>query len=411
MKTNSCLEIPSIISVLVLFSLLFSPIFSLVNFREENENTMAGNKSKNMKLINDHLRKINKPFVKSIKSPDGDIIDCVLFHLQPAFDLPELKNKISMMVQPELPKEDYHKTGTNPEIKQLWSLKGESCPNGTIPIKRTSAGDILKTNSIPKFGKKFSRKDTQPTPGHEHSIGYVREGEFYGAKAILNVWKPNVTGLDFSLSQIWVVADVPTRPINTIEVGWHVYPNANSDNLPRLFALWTPDGYRSGCYNMLCPGFVQTNSKVCLGASIKPISTYNGKQYEIALLIWKDPNSKDWWLRVGTEVIGFWPAELFTDLHDRANRIDYGGEVYSATYSGTHTSTQMGSGHFQDEGYKKAAFARNLEMVDQDNYLREVSNLNIFVEKPNCYGINNGHSDAWGNYIFFGGPGYNPNCL
>ncbi|KAJ0763294.1 putative neprosin activation peptide [Helianthus annuus] len=69
-----------------------------MNFREENETTMAGNKSKNMKLINDHLRKINKPFVKSIKSPDGDIIDCVLFHLQPAFDLPELKNKISVMV-------------------------------------------------------------------------------------------------------------------------------------------------------------------------------------------------------------------------------------------------------------------------------------------------------------------------
>ncbi|MFS7892314.1 putative neprosin [Helianthus anomalus] len=223
MKTNSCLEIPSNISVLVLFSLLFSPIFSLVNFREENETTMAGNKSKNMKLINDHLRKINKPFVKSIKSPDGDIIDCVLFHLQPAFDLPELKNKISVMVQPELPKEHDHKAGTNPEIKQLWNLKGESCPNGTIPIKRTSAGDILRTNSIPKFGKKYSRNDVPPTPGHEHSIGSVREGEFYGAKAILNVWKPNVIGLDFSVSQIWVVAHVPTRPVNTVEVGWHLF--------------------------------------------------------------------------------------------------------------------------------------------------------------------------------------------
>ncbi|KAF5793586.1 putative neprosin [Helianthus annuus] len=410
MKTNSCLEIPSNISVLVLFSLLFSPIFSSMNFREENETTMAGNKSKNMKLINDHLRKINKPFVKSIKSPDGDIIDCVLFHLQPAFDLPELKNKISVMVQPELPKEHDHKAGTNPEIKQLWNLKGESCPNGTIPIKRTSAGDILRTNSIPRFGKKYSRNDVPPTPGHEHSIGSVREGEFYGAKAILNVWKPNVIGLDFSVSQIWVVAHVPTRPVNTVEVGWHVFPNVYKDNLPRLFAFWTPDGYQSGCYNLECPGFIQINPNVCLGASIKPISTYNGKQYEIALLIWKDPNSGDWWLRVGTEVIGFWPAELFTDLQDRANRIDYGGEVYAESL-GKHTSTQMGSGHFPDEGFGKAAFARNLEMVDQDNYLNEVSNLNLYAEKANCYGINNGHSDAWGNYIFFGGPGYNPNCL
>ncbi|MFS7892313.1 putative neprosin [Helianthus anomalus] len=191
---------------------------------------------------------------------------------------------------------------------------------------------------------------------------------------------------------------------------WQVFPNVYKDNLPRLFAFWTPDGYQSGCYNLECPGFIQINPNVCLGASIKPISTYNGKQYEIGLLIWKDPNSGDWWLRVGTEVIGFWPAELFTDLQDRANRIDYGGEVYAESL-GKHTSTQMGSGHFPDEGFGKAAFARNLEMVDQDNYLNEISNLNIYAEKPNCYGINNGHSDAWGNYIFFGGPGYNPNCL
>ncbi|KAI3730901.1 hypothetical protein L1987_62081 [Smallanthus sonchifolius] len=379
------------------------------HFQEENGASTTSDNSKKMKLIDARLRKINKPFVKSIKSPGGDIIDCVLFHLQPAFDLPELSGK-RLLIPPELPK-GHDDAGKNPEIKQLWNSKGESCPNGTIPIRRTSASDILRSISHSKSRKKYSRKDILvSTGGHEHAIGYVTQGEFYGTKAILNVWEPNVTEYDFSLTQIWVIVDVPTRPVNTIEAGWHIYPNVHKDNLPRLFTYWTPNGYRSGCYNMVCPGFVQTNEKVCLGAAIDPISTYNGQQYDVAFMISKDPKSGDWWLTVGSEVMGYWPATLFTDLRDHALTIQYGGEVYSPN-SSQHTSTQMGSGHFQDEGFGKAAYVRNLEVVDQDNKLNAVKDLQLLADKPNCYGVNNGYSDAWGNYIYFGGPGYNPNCL
>lgn len=38
------------------------------------------------------LKQLNKPALKSIKSEDGDIIDCVLITSQPAFDHPLLKN-------------------------------------------------------------------------------------------------------------------------------------------------------------------------------------------------------------------------------------------------------------------------------------------------------------------------------
>ncbi|MFS7991306.1 hypothetical protein Hanom_Chr12g01069241 [Helianthus anomalus] len=93
----SCLDISTIIFVFVLFS-LFSSIFSSNNFREENESSMpAGDKLNDMEMISAHLRKINKPFVKSFKSPDGDVIDCVFFHLQPAFDIPELRATMSLV--------------------------------------------------------------------------------------------------------------------------------------------------------------------------------------------------------------------------------------------------------------------------------------------------------------------------
>ncbi|XP_021999374.1 uncharacterized protein LOC110896219 [Helianthus annuus] len=366
----------------------------------------AGEKLNAMEMINAYLRKINKPFVKSFKSPDGDVIDCVFFHLQPAFDIPELREKMSLSL-PELPKGHDHIAGNNLEIKQLWNSKGESCPNGTIPIRRTSASDII---SISKFGKKYSRKDIPGKSSHEHAIGYVDEGEFYGAKALLNVWKPTVIGNDFSLSQIWVLSNIRGRLANSVEAGWHVNPSENIDGLPRLFTFWTPNGYRSGCYNMLCPGFVQTSRTISLGAAISPISTYNGEQYDAAFMIWKDPKSENWWLKVGNEVIGYWPASLFTDLRNHATLIEYGGEVYSGS-SGKHTSTQMGSGHFPDEGLGKAAYARNLEVVDRANNLNPASNLQLYTDKPNCYGVTKGYGGVWHNYIYFGGPGYNPKCL
>ncbi|RWR73616.1 hypothetical protein CKAN_00191200 [Cinnamomum micranthum f. kanehirae] len=45
------------------------------------------------------LKHLNKPAVKSIKSEDGDIIDCVDIFKQPAFDHPLLKNHTIQVLQ------------------------------------------------------------------------------------------------------------------------------------------------------------------------------------------------------------------------------------------------------------------------------------------------------------------------
>ncbi|CAH9071087.1 unnamed protein product [Cuscuta europaea] len=51
----------------------------------------AINETEKMKAVHALLKKINKPAMKTIHSPDGDIIDCVAYHQQPAFDDPLLK--------------------------------------------------------------------------------------------------------------------------------------------------------------------------------------------------------------------------------------------------------------------------------------------------------------------------------
>ncbi|MED6180693.1 hypothetical protein PIB30_012569 [Stylosanthes scabra] len=298
---------------------------------------------------------------------------------------------------------------------QLWSFSGESCPEGTIPIRRTTEQDILRASSVTKFGRKLMssvRRDTTGD-GHEHAVGYVSGDQYYGAKASINVWAPLVENqYEFSLSQIWVISGSFGDDLNTIEAGWQVSPELYGDSFPRFFTYWTTDAYQAtGCYNLLCSGFVQVNNKIAIGAAISPTSSYNGGQFDISLLIWKDPKHGNWWLEFGSGVlVGYWPSFLFSHLGDHASMIQFGGEVVNSRSSGSHTSTQMGSGHFAEEGFAKASYFRNLQVVDWDNNLIPLNNLKVLADHPNCYDIQGAINNVWGNYFYYGGPGRNVKC-
>lgn len=57
----------------------------------------------------------------------------------------------------------------------------------------------------------------------QHAVGYVSGDEYYGAKASINVWVPQVESpYEFSLSQIWIISGSFGEDLNTIEAGWQV---------------------------------------------------------------------------------------------------------------------------------------------------------------------------------------------
>ncbi|CAN1310827.1 hypothetical protein LINPERPRIM_LOCUS28216 [Linum perenne] len=392
----------------------YSAASSEIGFNGTRQSLHPGEELQRLKFIRERLNKINKPPVKSIQSPDGDLIDCVPSHLQPAFDHPQLEGQ-KPLDPPERP-EGHNPTGNVAASFQAWTQSGETCPEGTIPIRRTTEDDILRASSLNTFGKKLRRhvrRDTNSN-GHEHAVGYVSGDQYYGAKASINVWAPQVTNqYEFSLSQMWVISGSFGDDLNTIEAGWQVSPELYGDNYPRFFTYWTTDAYQAtGCYNLLCSGFIQTNNRIAIGAAISPTSSYTGGQFDISLLIWKDPKHGNWWLEFGSGVlVGYWPAFLFTQLKDHATMVQYGGEVVnSRASSGFHTSTQMGSGHFAGEGFGKASYFRNLQVVDWDNNLVPLSNLKVLADHPNCYDIQGGINKVWGNYFYYGGPGRNIRC-
>lgn len=419
MASSSCNISPPIIPIFVFFLLVsssFCPVRSSEtgSLHAKNQTFRPEVELQKLKAIRELLNKINKPPIKSIQSPDGDIIDCVLLHHQPAFDHPRLKGQ-KPLDPPERP------SGVNPngmggEDFQLWSMSGESCPEGTIPIRRTSEEDMLRASSVRRFGRKRPRRRVRrdsTSNGHEHAVGYVSGDQYYGAKASINVWTPRVSNqYEFSLSQMWVISGSFGDDLNTIEAGWQVSPELYGDNYPRFFTYWTTDAYQAtGCYNLLCSGFVQTNNRIAIGAAISPTSSYNGGQFDISLLIWKDPKHGNWWLEFGSGVlVGYWPSFLFTHLRDHASMVQFGGEVVNSRAGGFHTSTEMGSGHFAGQGFGKASYFRNLQVVDWDNNLIPLSNLRVLADHPNCYDIQGGINRVWGNYFYYGGPGRNVKC-
>lgn len=90
--------------------------------------------------------------------------------------------------------------------------------------------------------------------------------------------------------------------------------------------------------------------------------------------------------------------------------IEWGGEVVNSEADGQHTSTQMGSGHFPEEGFSKASYFRNIQVVDASNNLKAPKGIGTFTEQSNCYDVQTGNNGDWGHYFYYGGPGKNPNC-
>ncbi|XP_042378386.1 uncharacterized protein LOC121971277 [Zingiber officinale] len=372
-----------------------------------------------------HLKRFNKTPVKSIKSPDGDIIDCVHISHQPAFDHPFLKNHTIQMrpsFHPEKLLDDGKATSQKEAMVQQWHQNGR-CPEDTIPIRRTTMNDVLRASSVKRYGRKKHKDIPNPLSfdpnllnennGHQHAIAYAEGEKYYGAKATINVWQPKVQeSNEFSLSQLWILGGSFGEDLNSIEVGWQVSPDLYGDNYTRLFTYWTSDAYQAtGCYNLLCSGFIQINNEIAMGASIYPISNYDGSQYDISILVWKDPKEGHWWMQFGRDyVLGYWPSFLFSYLADSASMIQWGGEAVNSEPDGVHTATEMGSGHFAEEGYSKASYFRNIQIVDGSNNLRAPTRVGSFTEQSNCYNVQNGNNGEWGQYFYYGGPGRSSTC-
>ncbi|KAK9079829.1 hypothetical protein SSX86_001502 [Deinandra increscens subsp. villosa] len=369
--------------------------------------------------------------VKSIMSEDGDIIDCIDIYKQPAFSHPALTSHIIQMTPTKvlrsnetMMKEDLDDTKKKHIAKtitsQIWQRSG-SCPKGTIPIRRIP--ENVTDNKAYAYGrKKPSEPDNQETTLENttnslanHSVAEVlTEGYSYsGAKVDIKVWTPYVEKEDeYSTSRV-LIQNGGAYDFELVETGWAVNPSVYNDHETRLYVYWTADGSRkTGCFDLTCPGFVQVNHEIALGAAIYPISKPNGLPYQITVHIYKDPTTNNWWVNYGESIdIGYWPSELFVLLKYQGIMVKWGGEVYSSRVkTHPHTATQMGNGYTPPAIYDTCGTMTRMRVEQNSGPLISPEWTDVEVDEYRCYDILYMVDYVADPVFYYGGPGRSPWC-
>lgn len=391
-------------------------------------------------------------------APAGeDEIACVELHRQPALMRHAMRGHTLELAPRTLPRGEpeggaeqapEHAPGhtlghTLEQAQPMSELPAEQallamCPDGTIPIRRASMRTLARFRTLDDFFAKApgyvaeqmpmdddDNDGGDPAPdartgrrGHDALHQYAHAYRVIanrGAESVLNLWNPyTYSSNEFSLSQIWVARGSAEKR-QTVEAGWQVYEDKYGDRKARLFIYFTPDNYhRGGCYNLDCGAFVQVSNRVYLGGAFRHYSKAGGDQRIITLLIYKDGVGGHWWLRYGHIWVGYWPRHLFHEhgLRDRADTIDFGGEIINRHRADTHTRTHMGSGRGPSMGFGHSAYQKRLRYVDLNNHYRTATGVRRGITDPWCYDLilNSSISESWRQHFYYGGAGFGLHC-
>ncbi|XP_056166730.1 uncharacterized protein LOC115674496 [Syzygium oleosum] len=227
----------------------------------------------------------------------------------------------------------------------------------------------------------------------------------YGAYGIINVYNLTIAHDQASTHNMWIESG-PLDKLNMIVAGWQVSPQLYGDSRNRLFTFWTGNGNGDGCFDMLCPSFVQVHRSITPGYLLEKSSIYGGPQIVISIQIHQDASRNNWWLTVGHPgmIIGYWPSELFLYLRDGALDTAWGGAGQAGRDG---VCPPMGSGHKPDGHSDHATYFRDLNWIDATGAFQRPSKKTVeTVDGSNVYDLKNyGKSREMGHWISFGGPG------
>jgi len=292
-------------------------------------------------------------------------------------------------------------------------------PDGTIPVHRLTLENLSRFHTLRQFLQKrpatgggvrppgAGAVPPQVTATHRWAHAYQAVNNL-GGGSFVNVWDPMIGANQvFSLAQHWYVSGSGSQ-LQTAEVGWQVFPQMYGNTKPVLFIYWTADDYGStGCYNLTCNAFVQTNKNWALGGALTPWSVAGGPQYYLDIAYYL--HAGNWWLYLGgeaaTNTVGYFPTSIYRGgaMGSYAAEIDYGGEVV-----GTTSWPPMGSGAFAAAGWQHAAFQRQVHYFPTTGGIVDAS-LTASASSP-CYtAIAQRYASPWSETVWFGGPG-GTNC-
>jgi hypothetical protein len=225
----------------------------------------------------------------------------------------------------------------------------EQGPPGTVPVLRKNVDTMRPVGNLQDYLAKGLHprlilppdNPNPPATGAAHE--YAHAWQFvtnYGTEGYINTWKPYVQwSNEFSLGQLWTVRGSGTG-LQTLEVGSQTYKDIYGDWSPHLFIYYTTNSYTNGGdnlggYNTDVKGWVQVGTSSFPGMRVAE-SIDGGDQYDLYIKV--QLFHGNWWVRIGAEWMGYYPASLYNDggLRSMSDRADWGGETVDDTTN--HTS-------------------------------------------------------------------------
>ncbi|XP_057441966.1 uncharacterized protein LOC130733731 isoform X1 [Lotus japonicus] len=303
-------------------------------------------------------------------------------------------------------KPNFQKTVKDSPTEPIFGLEKIQCPNGKVPIRRITKDDLIQ----PKW---FSKTicQTLDIQVAEMSLKTSLNPPYHGVSGATSIYNPRVKSDRSSSAEIWVQIG-ELGGMNKIASGWHVDPGLYGDNKTHIYSAWTSDNFmKTGCYNTLCPGFVQIDKGIMVGAQVQDTSVYDGVMVEMNVSILLDTKTNNWWVIMQYRSVGYFPASLFSNMTS-ADHVGWGGRTSTPRQT---PSPPMGSGYLPDFNSVHACYFRNISYQDETGpnkapitYLMETSltDANGSCSDIQYYGYSGLES---GCMIQFGGPG-GANC-
>ncbi|KAK6918016.1 Neprosin activation peptide [Dillenia turbinata] len=318
----------------------------------------------------------------------GETVDCIDINKQPAFDHPLLKDhKIQM--KPNLPSDFRMEEASTSEGRAHVNFNRIRCPPGTVPILRATKASLARAKDYSHF-----HPATPESPGLHQAVLEAKPGVLMGGKASGTVYNYEVKSGQKTSSKMWLTSG---DRLNSISVGWTIAPDLFNDTLSHYFIEWddwNPSGFKAGCINLLCQGFVQVDQSAFPGMAFHDVS--------------QDQVTGNWWLYMlsGNISVGYWPAAILPKLRNGASFFSVGG-ISQAPVGGLNPP--IGSGQFPDDDYLHSAFFRELQFVESAGNWEDVqqNTTSVDVDNPACFTLQNTGWDGEINryVIMYGGPG------
>ncbi|XP_075086334.1 protein neprosin-like [Nicotiana tabacum] len=221
--------------------------------------------------LENQLKLLNKPAVKSIKTEYGDIYDCVNFYQQPAFDHPLLQNHtFHPQMKPTLPIMKGYSDDSITGWPLGMGLEGVGCPKETVPIRRTTKDDFIRqklmspTENV-SFSTSFSYGNNMSNKLAIVQTENNPSNKFGGAGMVTAIYTPHVKGQQHSACRLKI-----QKGSENIQVGWRVDPTLYVDGRSRLYTHFQAGKIQ--CFNTQCPGFVIVNTKIPLDYIYSPVT-------------------------------------------------------------------------------------------------------------------------------------------